>query len=252
MAASNKQIQIKNKILKANDGHYYIHVSKKEDKFHCSNIKLSNCYKMFADPSFIYVKSLRHAGHYETLFEYFKANGFDENTIRTELSNFYCRENFESLRTVIEAEIAEIPKGKKVEKGVSLDDIVKLNEEIKGFKMPNPDDDVPVPRTPRPKTSRKDLKARLDNLEEDKVLDITGFDIAKGTGIKTVRRPLKTTKKFLSSTGELNKIIFDFNKELDIAAAALISLGFSAEVAKNALEAAQITKSIDLGSIALK
>lgn len=252
MAASNKQLQIKNKIVKAGEGHYYIHISKKDDKFHSTNIKLGGCYKMFADPSFIYVKSLRHAGHYETLFEYFKVNGFDETTINTELSNFYCRENFESLREVIEAEIAAIPKAKKADKGVSLDEIVKMNEEIKGFKMTNPDDDVPVPRTPRPKTSKKDLKARLDNLEEDKVLDISGFDIAKGTGIKTVKRPLKTTKKFLSSTGELNKIIFDFNKELDIAAAALISLGFSAEVAKNALEAAQITKNLDLSSIALK
>lgn len=254
---SSPRVQaLKSSIEKAAAGHYYIHIFKKDGKLKRSHIKLSGFDLMFKkDPTFLYVRSLRHAGRAEDLLEYLSENGFgDDSQNRQFLADSYSAGNCEHYLDAIQAEVDNIPVSKpKKKESMSLADIISKRTVFEGFKVSNLKTEAEAPQmvTPKVRSSRNDLSSRLASLDDDKVLDITHFDVAKGTGVKTTKRTAKGSRRPLSSSGELNKVVFDFNKGTDIAVAALMSMGYAADVAANILTAAQTVKNGDLSKIAL-
>lgn len=264
--AATKELHLKNKIEKAAASHSYIHVIKKDGKFHTTSIKLSGCLRMFnKDPDFLYIYSVRHAGHLPDIVDYFVENGFaDDDKLTEYLNQHYSAYNFEENRLRIQEEIEEIPKAEKVEiPDVSFTDMKQMKKSLVGVrhifaKAVKGDSSSPptptTPVTPKGKGLKLDTRSRLETLEEGRALDVTGYNVVKGTGIKTIKRTTtgKTLKRPLSSTGDLSKIYFDFSKAgNDVAIAALIHLGFSSENARIAVEAAQVNRSCDISTIVL-
>lgn len=254
MSASSAE-SLGNKIDKANKAHRYIHVFKKEDgTFKTSLIKLSGYQKMFKDtPTFMYARTLRHAGKSEDLLEYMGTFGYSTSEVHSYLNDSYNASNYEANLDIIEGEIATIPvEHKEKREVISLDSIISMRGLLDNFKptVSKSKDEIPEPSTPKVKGARTDLKSRLEGLETDKVLDITHFDPSKGTGIKTTKRT-KGTRKPLSSVGDLNRVVFDFNKGTDIAVSALIAMGFAADRATAVVAAAQTIKPQPLSNIAI-
>lgn len=254
MSSASEQ-SFKTKLDKAVAGHYYIHVFRKDGKLKTSHIKLSGYSQMFVkDPEFMYVFSLRHAGKFQDLLEYMTSLSFADADVRTYLKDAYTAANHTSLLADINAELAAIPVVKKEPKReVSLTEIINLKpllDTVRSGKAA-PTEEMPAPSTPKNTRNKTDLKSRLDALEEDKVLDITNFDAAKGTGIKTGKRTVKGTRRPLAATGDLNRVVFDFDKSVDVAVAALQAMGMSETAAKAAMTAAQSSKSASLSKIAI-
>jgi hypothetical protein len=255
MSSSSEQ-SFKTKLDKAVAGHYYIHVFRKDGKLKTSHIKLSGYSQMFVkDPEFMYVFSLRHAGKFQDLLEYMTSLNFAETDVRTYLKDAYTASNYTSLVADINAELSSIPSVKKEPKReVSLSEIINLKPLLDGVRSGKAivaAEEMPVPSTPKNTRSKTDLKSRLDALEEDKVLDITSFDVAKGTGIKTGKRTVKGTRRPLAATGDLNRVVFDFDKSADVAIAALQAMGMTETAAKAALSNVQSSKVSSLSKIAI-
>jgi hypothetical protein len=244
--SSSRVEALQTKIQKASEGHYYIHVSRKDGKIKTSHIKLSGCDQMFKkDPAFMYVSSLRHAGCSTDLIEYLVDNGCDDAQVRGYLADAYTATNVHHRNAEITAEINGMPSVKKEKKDVvALGDIAKLRSVLEGFKVASgkTKEEEPKMVTPKVRTSRTDLASRLSGLEEDKVLDISNFDTNKNTGVKTTKRTTKGSRRPLAATGDLNKVVFDFNKSTDVAVAALVSMGFTVEKATSVMDAAQVSK----------
>jgi hypothetical protein len=255
MGASNEQV-FKNKIDKAVTGHYYIHVFRKDGKLKTSHIKLSGYRQMFVkDPEFMYVYTLRHAGRQPELLEYLTEMGFADADVRTYLRDSYTAASQATLAAEIEAELAAIPVVKKEEKkSVSLNYIISLKPLLEGARTAATKtasgDDIPAPSTPKQR-ARTDLKSRLDALEEDKVIDISHYDAVKNNGIKTGKRTVKGTRRPLAATGDLHRVVFDFEKSVDVAVAALQAMGMTPEAAKAAMMSASASKPADLGRFAV-
>lgn len=253
MSSASEQ-SFKTKLDKAVAGHYYIHVFRKDGKLKTSHIKLSGYRQMFVkDPEFMYVFSLRHAGKFQDLLEHMTSLNFAEADVRTYLKDAYTATNYEAMTRDIEAELASIPVVKKEpRREVSLNEIIGLKPLLDSVRSKAaPTEDMPAPSTPKNTRNKTDLKSRLDALEEDKVLDITNFDITKGTGIKTGKRTVKGTRRPLAASGDLNRVVFDFEKSTDVAIAALQAMGMSETAAKNAMAGAQSTKAASLSKIAI-
>ena len=250
------------KIKKADAGHYYISVAKKDGKFRTSQVKLTGAEKMFLkDSNFIYVRSIRHAGNRQDLREYLMAAGFKDSDIDTYLNDCYSPENISRLSKDYHKEVAKIPsvasptRAKSPRPNMSKDEIFSLGKSLEKFKFENkPRPTSPVPTTPKlSATGKSDLKTRLSGLSEDKVLDISGFNIEKKNGIKTITRPTKVgSKHSVGNTNDLKKIFFDFSKPVENGIAALVSLGFTQERASKVMNAPHNTKWNDLKSIAIK
>jgi hypothetical protein len=255
MSSASEQ-SFKTKLDKAVEGHYYIHVFRKDGKLKTSHIKLSGYRQMFVkDPEFMYVFSLRHAGKSADLLEHMTNLGFAEADVRTYLKDSYTASNYVSLEADIQAELGLVPSVKKEPKrAVSLSEIIGLKPLLDTVRSSAPKtgaDDMPAPSTPKNPRNKTDLKSRLDGLEEDKVLDISGFDTTKGKGIKTTKRTIKGTRRALAATGDLNRVVFDFEKSVDVAIAALVSMGMTETQAKNAMTSAQKAKPASLAKIAI-
>ena len=243
------------KIDKANNGHYYIHVSKKGDVFKTSHIKLSGYRQMFEKtPDFMYVYTLRHAGLKEDLMGYLTKAGFPEDEIRKVLSNdSYTGTNFVGKQRQIDLELANVPVVKKDEKkSISLNYIISLKEVLDKTKITKQaaDDACAAPSTPKSRV-KNDLKSRLDGLSEDKVLDITSFDAATNGGIKTAKRTVKGTRRPLAASGDLNRVVYDYAKGNEVAEKALVFLGMTEAAARNAVKAAMNNKTASLSRVAI-
>ncbi len=249
--SSSRADNLSTKVQKAKDGHYYIHVSKKDDKFRTSHIKLTGFEQFFRkDSTFVYARSIRLAGKTADLTEYLGTMGYAASDIQGHLSNSYTGANAESKLAEIEAEINAIPSNKKEKREIpTLDEIIGLKTAIEGFKpsvaLKAAKEAVPemVPLKVR-SSSRSDLASRLTSLEDDKVMDITSYDPSKNTGIKTVKRPKSGPRRALSSNGVLNKVVFDFTKPTDVVVSFLMSLGHSKDEAVMILAAAESVKPV--------
>ncbi len=254
--SSTSEQSFKSKVDKAVEGHFYIHVFRKDGKLKTSHIKLSGYRQMFVkDPEFTYVHSLRHAGKVADLLEHMTNLGFVESDVRTYLKDSYTATNYVSLEGDIHAELGLIPSVKKEPKrAVSLAEIIGLKpllDATRSSTVKAASDDMPAPSTPKNPRNKADLKSRLDGLEEDKVLDISGFDTTKGKGIKTTKRTVKGTRRALAASGDLNRVVFDFEKSVDVAISALMSMGMTENQAKNAMTSAQKAKPASLAKIAI-
>lgn len=245
---------LKSKIDKASEGHYYIHVFKKDGKMKTSHIKLSGYQQMFKkDPAFMYVRSLRHAGVDNDVLEYMVDNGFDNTQVRSYLRDSYSAENFEALQLEIDSELASIPHVEKEKKeAISLDRIISVKHMLESVKATaGESNEIPAATTPKLRANKGDLKSRLTALEDGMVLDITHFDLLKKTGIKTTKRTSKGTRRPLSSSGLLERIVYNFGKGPEVAIHALISMGMSSDEASAAYSAATTTKTADLSKVAI-
>jgi hypothetical protein len=255
MSGSNEQ-SIGTKIQKAADGHYYIHVFRKDGSLKTSHIKLTGFKQMFEkDPEFMYVFSLRHAGKASDLLEYMTRLGFAESDVRTYMQDSYTAANATSMSANISTELNSIPVVKKESKRkVSLDEIIALKPHLDSLRsVKAAPEEMPAPSTPKATASRSktDLKSRLDALDEGKVLDITHYDASKNNGIKTSKRTVKGSRRPLAASGDLNRVVFDFEKSVDVALAALVSMGMTETQAKHAMSAAQVSKPASLAKIAI-
>ena len=258
---ANQRIEsLKSKIEKADEGHYFIHAFKKDGAFKTSHIKLSGAVQMFKkDPAFIYVRGLRHSGHHDELLEFLMENGFEESQVRSYLADAYTAQNYEAYMSEIDTEVANISVSKKeqIREHVPLKRINEIRAALESFKMsaaaPKPKEE-PVYTTPKisQAVNRNDLKARLAALEDSKVLDVSHYDALKGTGAKTSNRTSKGTRRPLSSSGELNKVVFDFARDTQIAVNALVNMGYTTDRALQIVDAAQAVKPVDLSGIAVK
>lgn len=259
MAAHRIQ-SLKSKIEKADEGHYFIHAFKKDGVFKTSQIKLSGASQMFKkDPTFIYVRALRHAGHHNELLEYLVENGFDETQSRSYLADAYTAANYETFSSEIDSEVSKLGSSKKDNKEhVSLKRINEIRAALENYKASNmktvKETAAPEYTTPKPvqTVSRNDLKSRLATLEDGKVLDVSGYDAVKGTGVKTTTRTVKGTRHPLSTVGELNRVVFDFTRNTDIAVSALVAMGYTQERATTIVTAAHNSHPTDLSGIAVK
>jgi ribosomal protein L7/L12 len=256
---SSAEDVFKNKITKADAGHYYIHVFKKDGAIKTSHIKLSGYKQMFEkNPQFMYVYSLRHAGVETDLVEYLTKSGFtNSDELRTLLRDSYTSLNASMMTNQIETEIAHIPVTKKDDKkkSVSLQYIISLKEVLDNtksqVKRAAVDDAPAAPSTPKTR-SKADLDSRLDDLPEDKVLDITHYDPITDIGIKTAKRTVKGSRRPLAAAGKMSRIVCDFSKKgADNAEKALVSLGMTKDAARNAVSAAQSSKTASLSRIAI-
>jgi len=259
MSGSSEQ-SFKSKVEKAAEGHYYIHVFRKDGKLRTSHIKLSGYRQMFVkDPEFIYAYSLRHAGRMPELVEYMTSLGFEDSAVRTYLQDAYNASNADRMAGDIHAELSSVPVVRKeVKKTMSLDEIISLKPLLDAARVSasgaKTADEIPAPSTPKATTtrSRTDLKSRVDALEEDKVLDISHYDSVRNNGIKTVKRTVKGVRRPLAASGNLSRVVFDFGRDVEIAVAALVSMGMTNEAARSSMTAAQSVKSGgDLSKVAI-
>jgi hypothetical protein len=245
---------LKSKIDKACEGHYYIHVFKKDGKMKTSHIKLSGYNQMFKkDPAFMYVRSLRHAGVDNDIIEYLVDNGFDNSQSRAYLRDSYNAETYESHQSEIDAELDAIPRVEKEKKeAVSLDRIISVKHMLESVKAAaGESNEIPAVATPKLRGTKVDLKSRLTALDDGMVLDITHFDLLKKTGIKTTKRTSKGTRRPLASSGLLERIVYNFAKGPEVAIHALVSMGMTTDEASAAYSAATTTKTADLSKVAV-
>jgi hypothetical protein len=256
---SSAEDVFKNKITKADAGHYYIHVFKKDGAIKTSHIKLSGYKQMLEkNPQFMYVYSLRHAGVESDLVEYLTKSGFtNSDELRTLLRDSYTSANVAMMHGNIEQEIAGIPVTKKDDKkkSVSLEYIISLKEVLDNtksqIKRTAADDAPAAPSTPKNR-GKADLDSRLDDLTEDKVLDITHYDPITDIGIKTSKRTIKGSRRPLAVSGKLSRVVCDFSKKgAENAEKALVSLGLTKDAARSAINAAQSSKTASLSRIAI-
>lgn len=247
---------LKTKVDKADRGHYYIQVVKRDGKFKFSHVKLSSAENMFAKNSdFVYVRPLRHAGIHSDVHEYLSSAGFDEAQIKKYMSDCYTAKNFVKMLNEYNREMSKIPVSVPRERTrVSMDYILSCSKPIQEFKLDHPNKaSSPVPTTPKITAAggKADLKTRLAALTEDKVIDITSFDAEKKKGIKTIRRPLKGTKHAVGNTNDLKRVYYDFATPLTNGVAALVFLGFNQEKATKIMNDSH-AKHTDLSSVAVK
>lgn len=254
MATSTEQV-LRNKIEKAVEGHYYIHVFRKDGKLKTSHIKLSGADLMFKkDVTFMYVRSIRHAGRQDDLQEYLKENGVDASQAATVMSDCYTAHNAVAHESEIKAEIDNIPSSNKVKRDpVPLSTIIGMQSLLEGYKanMKAKKESPTEYSTPKVRNTRNDLKSRLENLEEGKVLDISKYDPSKGTGVKTTKATSKGSRRPICASAELNRVVFDFSLDTNIAINALVSMGYTADRASAIISAAQTTKPVDISKIAV-
>jgi hypothetical protein len=256
---SAKEQVFSKKVQKATQGHYYIHVSKDtEGNFKTSNIKLSGFRQMFEkNPQFIYTHSLRCAGTESTILEYLTSLGYSDKDVRTYLKDSYTATNVNTRLGDIETEISSIPVAPKEErKSISLDDIIRLRPLLDSVKTVSTgktaENGSSAEMTSFKSKARTDLNSRLEALEDDKVLDITHFDTAKGKGVKTTKRTVNGSRRPLASAGSLNRVVFDFSKGTDIAVQALVSMGMTLGAAETAVStAAAAAKTLSLDKVAV-
>lgn len=254
MATSTEQA-LRTKIEKAVEGHYYIHVFRKDGKLKTSHIKLSGADLMFKkDVTFMYLRSIRHAGRQDDLTEYLRENGVDSSQISSVMADCYTAHNLAAHEAEVKAEIDNIPASNKVKRDpVSLSTIIGMQSLLEGYKanVKAKKESPAEYSTPKVRTARNDLKSRLENLEEGKVLDISQFDPAKGTGVKTTKLTSKGSRRPICASTELSRVVFDFSRDTNIAINALVSMGYSAERASAIISAAQTTKPVDITKIAV-
>lgn len=244
---------VKTKIENAANGHYYLHVVKKDDVFKTTNIKLSGYIQfMSKDNNFIYMPTHRLAGNVETLATYLYELGFDEEAVRGYVESAYTVHNYEARRSEIDAEIASIPRKEKGKSSLpSLEYIITAGAVLKTTKSLSKDG-VPEPTTPKEKPNLKDLRFRLLNLEDGQALDVTNFDPVTKNGVKTVKRTNKGAQRSLGTTPELNRIVFNFNMDNGIAVKFLQTIGKAESDAIKIVEAAKKAITNDLSKLAVK
>jgi hypothetical protein len=255
---SAKEQVFSKKVQKASAGHYYIHISKDaEGKTKTSNIKLSGFRQMFErDSQFIYNPALRVAGREEVLLEYLISLGYSEKDVLAYLKESYTLSNCNTRFGEIEREIQSIPAPVKEEKKqISLDEIIRLRPLLDTAKVSGKaveSETSPSEMTSFKSKSRNDLKSRLEGIEDEKVLDISLFDVAKGKGVKTTKRTTNGTRRPLASSGLLNRVVFDFSKDSNIAVQALVSLGMTQSASETAVNSAlSSAKTASLDKIAV-
>jgi hypothetical protein len=250
---------LKSKIEKANLGHYYINVARSGDKFKFTHIKLTGAEKMFdRDSNFVYCRPLRHSGNREVLKEYFLSIGSKESDIKTYLSDIYAANNFVKMINEYNREIAKMPptthKEKIKQTKLTLDFIISSGKQLKELREENARAPTPVARSPTAAASGgpQNLKTRVNSLEEDKVLDITGFNPEKNNGIKTIKKPSRGNKMAVGNTPILKRVYYDFTKPVENGIAALIFLKFNKEKAVKIMNESAQTHKISLDAVAIK
>jgi hypothetical protein len=247
---------LKTKVDKADRGHYYIQVVKRDGKFKFSHVKLSSAENMFAKNSdFVYVRSLRHAGAHSDVHEYLSFAGFEESQIKKYMNDCYTTKNFVKMINEYNREMSKIPVSAPRERNmVSMDYILSCKKSLSEFKIEHPNKaSSPVPTTPKITAAgggKVDLKTRLASLTEDKVIDITFFDTEKKKGIKAIRRPTKGTKHAVGNTNDLKRVYYDFSTPTVNGVAALVFLGFNQEKATKIMTDSHV-KHTDLSSVAV-
>jgi hypothetical protein len=247
---------LKTKVDKADRGHYYIQVVKRDGKFKFSHVKLSGAENMFTkNPDFVYVRPIRHAGSQSDVHEYLSFAGFEESQIKKYMNDSYTAKNFIKMLNEYNREMSKIPVSVPRERNaVSMDYIISYSKPLQGFKIEHPNKaSSPVPRTPKitAEGGKADLKTRLAALTEDKVIEITHFDTEKKKGIKTIRRPNKGTKHAVGNTNDLKRVYYDFATPITNGVAALVFLGFNQEKATKIMNDSH-AKHTDISSVALK
>jgi hypothetical protein len=259
--ASIKDSTIESRIKLAHDGHYYIKVCKLPGdilKFKTTHISIKGNQKMWEkDNDFIYVPKLRHAGNYETLLEYFLSKNYDEEKTKEFLSDAYTIDNYQSLSDKLQQEIDKIPENTKVKQcrrsDISVSSIISWGKALKGYDFDGKIKPTsPIPVTPRPSAlgGKKDLKVRLERINEGEVLNITDFNPLTKGGIKKMKKPVKqTTKAPVGTTGELKRIYYDFAKPVENGIAALVFLGFKRDKAEKIMNDPIHTSPADIESI---
>lgn len=263
MSTSRAQ-DFKSRIEKATAGHYYIYVSKNNDKFRTSQLRLSGAEKMFEKhPDFIYCSSLRICGSQAVVHDYLVSppNRFEESQVTNFLKHSYSVSCSPSLKAEMQAEIerdnSSVSRSSLSRGNLTLGSIISLGNAVSENKKNQRVAAAAAPATPKPaapKATQKDLKSRVAALPKDKVLDVTGFDATKNTGIKTVNASSRSVKRPLAASekSDLHRVVFDFSKDKSIAVSALMTFGYSEEKAtslvNNAAKAA--TSTVDLNKIA--
>jgi hypothetical protein len=261
--ASIKDSTLETKIKLANEGHYYIKVYKLPGdvpKFKTTHISIKGNQKMWEkDNDFIYVPKLRHAGNYDTLLEYFVSKNYDEEKTKEFLSDAYTIDNYQNLSEQLEKEIAKIPETAKVKQhlrpDVSVSSIISWGKVLKGYDF---DEKIkpssPVPVTPKASAlgGKKDLRVRLEKINNNEVLNITDFNPLTKHGIKKMKKPVKqTTKAPIGNNGDLKRIYFDFSKPVENGVHALVFLGFKRDKAEKIMKDPAHTSPIDPSSIVI-
>lgn len=247
---------LKTKVEKADRGHYYIQVVKRDGKFKFSHVKLSSAETMFGkNPDFVYVRPLRHAGSHADVHEYLSFAGFEDSQIKKYMNDCYTAKNFVKMLNEYNREMSKIPVVPQRERTkVSMDYIISCSKPLNEFKIEQANKaSSPVPATPKITAAggKADLKTRLAALTDDKVIDITSFDADKKKGIKTIRRPLKGTKHAVGNTNDLKRVYYDFSTPISNGVAALVFLGFNQEKANKIMNDSH-AKHTDLSSVAVK
>jgi hypothetical protein len=209
------------------------------------------------DNDFIYVPKLRHAGNYDTLLEYFVNKNYDEEKTKEFLSDAYTIDNYQILSDKLQQEIDRIPGTAKIKQcrrpDISTSSIISWGRTLKGH---NFDEKIklssPIPVTPKASAlgGKKDLKVRLERINEGEVLNITDFNPLTKKGIKKMKKPVKqTTKAPVGSTGDLKRIYYDFAKPIENGINALIFLGFKRDKAEKIMSDPIHTSPADISSI---
>jgi hypothetical protein len=245
---STSQESLQRNIEKARNEHYYIHVTKKGDELKTSHIKLSGCELMFKkNPEFVYAFDLRHAGVPSVLLEYLVSKGVTETQAREFINGSYTATNYMSLVTEIQRELMSIPSSKKeVKKNVSLDYIISMKPHLDTARAANKTE-TEVEFTELKKARNKnDLESRLAVLEDEKVIDITHFDSEKKSGIKTIKRTKNGSRRSLSVSGNLSRVVYDFKSGVDAGIKALVYMGFTQDKATKIMNDANTSKVVDL------
>jgi hypothetical protein len=256
---SAKEQVFSKKVEKASAEHSYIHITKDATgKFKTSSIKLRGFRQMFErDSHFVYVPALRCAGREELVFEYLTSLSYDEKDVRKYMSDVYSASNCNARLRDIEGEIQSVPTQPKAEKkSVSLDDIIRMRPLLDNVKFVSAKgeetESASELKTFKAK-SKTDLTSRLDSLDADKVLDITGFNPETNTGLSNKKRTTGGSRRPLAAAGLLNRVVFDFNKGTEVAVKALIHLGMSKTASEKAVnEAVSSIKTVSLDKIAVK
>jgi hypothetical protein len=252
---------LKTKVEKADRGHYYIQLHRKDGKFKTSHIKITGAEKMFQkDPHFVYVRPLRHAGNSSDIHDFLVGAGFDESQVKKYMKDSYSVSNFISMLNEYNREVSKIPslppKAKQERAKVTMQHILNLGKSMEGFKLESAPARAssPVPSTPKLSTGggKADLKGRLSTLDEDKVLEITNFNSEKKSGLKTIKKPIKGSKHAIGNTTDLKKIYYDFAQPVDNGIAALVYFGINQEKANKIMRDPAHSKYNDLSNIAVK
>lgn len=244
---------IKSKIDNAANGHYYIHITKKDGTFKLGTAKLSSYItNMSKDNGFIYMPTLRMCGNFKVVTDYLNQIDSNSETINHHMANAYTIHNYTARENEIANEISSIPKNaKSVKNKVSLESIIFTGTLLKANKMMNGKDTVPEPSTPKDAPNQKDLKVKLHSLEDGLALDITSFDPATKSGARKVKRTSKGNQKSLGSTPELNRIVFAREINQEIAIKFLQAIGKSLDDATNIVRLAISPSSRSLDSLAI-